>query len=54
MHTPKHATAISSVRPTWRSIGRRVSTIDIASAPTAGALRSSPRPQGPVCRMSLA
>ncbi|MNS81360.1 hypothetical protein D3C72_1150710 [compost metagenome] len=54
MHSPNAPTASSSVRPTLRSTGRRVSAIDITSAPTAGALRSRPRPQGPVCRMSLA
>ena len=33
---------------------RRASSAVIASAPTAGAARSTPSPQGPVCRMSRA
>jgi hypothetical protein len=46
-------TAAASGRRRLR-IGWRVSRTDISSAPTAGAARSAPRPDGPTCRMSLA
>ena len=52
--TPNTATAPSSLPPTRRCKGQRARTSDIASAPTAGAARSRPRPCGPVCRMSRA
>ena len=52
--TPNTATAASILRPTLLLSGRRASTIDMASAPTAGAARRKPRPQGPACRMSRA
>ena len=52
--SPNTATAAISRWPAPRSIGWRVSQADISSAPAAGAARSRPRPQGPVCRMSLA
>ena len=49
---PKTTTACSIRIPTRRVMLRRASTAVIASAPTAGAARSTPRPQGPVWRMS--
>ena len=49
---PKTTTACSIRIPTRRVMLRRASTAVIASAPTAGAARSTPSPQGPVCRMS--
>ena len=52
--TPKIATELNITGPTRRSMGNRASHSDISSAPTAGAERSRPRPQGPVSRMSLA
>jgi 2-oxoglutarate ferredoxin oxidoreductase subunit beta len=52
--TPKDATAANSSGPTRRCSGRRDSHSAIASAPTAGAERSSPSPHGPVIRMSRA
>ncbi|MNO81969.1 hypothetical protein D3C76_732280 [compost metagenome] len=51
---PKMPTARNMIRPTLRSMGKRASQNDISSAPTAGAERSRPRPQGPVSRMSRA
>ncbi|MNF92164.1 hypothetical protein D3C84_748010 [compost metagenome] len=52
--TPNTPTEVNMIRPTLRSMGKRASQKDISSAPTAGAERSRPRPQGPVSRMSLA
>ncbi|MCY1433958.1 hypothetical protein D9M71_500000 [compost metagenome] len=52
--TPKIPTAVNITRPTLRSTGKRASHSDISKAPTAGAERNRPRPQGPVSRMSLA
>ena len=40
--------------PTRRCIGQRVSSADMRTAPTAGAARNRPRPQGPTIKMSLA
>ena len=51
---PKASTAPKSRGPTRRSMGCRTRTNDMTSAPTAGAERRSPRPQGPVARMSAA
>jgi len=51
---PKITTATSIFMPTRRVMLRRASTAVIASAPTAGAARSTPSPQGPTCRMSRA
>ncbi|MNH05410.1 hypothetical protein D3C79_647330 [compost metagenome] len=48
------ATAVNITRPTLRSTGKRASHSDINNAPTAGAERNNPRPQGPVSKMSLA
>jgi hypothetical protein len=50
----EHRHRPSSLRPTWRSSGQRVSHSDISKAPAAGAARSRPRPQGPTCSTSLA
>ena len=44
----------NSTLPIGMVSGRRASSSDIASAPTAGAARSRPRPHGPVWRMSRA
>ncbi len=52
--TPKMPTERNMIRPTLRSMRKCASQNDIARAPTAGAERSRPRPQGPVSRMSLA
>jgi hypothetical protein len=52
--SPYTATAPSSSGPVRRRMGQRVSSSDMASAPTAGALRSRPRPAGPTCSTSLA
>ena len=54
MLAPNVATATSSVRPARRPSGRRVSIAAPKSAPTAGALRSTPRPVGPTCRIERA
>ena len=54
MANPNTPTASSKRGPTRRLSGQRMSTSDMASAPTAGAARSSPRPVGPVCKMSRA
>lgn len=51
---PKMPTERNMIRPTLRSMLKCASQNDIARAPTAGAERSRPRPQGPVSRMSLA
>ena len=45
---------MSSVAPAWRLGGRRVAMSMTASAPTDGAVRSTPRPTGPTWRMSVA
>ena len=45
--TPKMPTATSSVRPTRRTTGRRVSTRVTAAAPMPPAARSQPRPTAP-------
>jgi hypothetical protein len=52
--TPKTTTACNIRIPTRRVMVRRARTAVIASAPTAGAARSTPSPHGPVCRMSRA
>ena len=44
----------NSTGPIGSVSGRRASSSDITSAPTAGAARSRPRPHGPVLRMSRA
>ena len=54
VHTPNPATHHNMVRPARRRRGRCATRIAMAAAPTPGALRSSPRPQGPVFRISLA
>ena len=54
MATPKIATTANSTLPIGSVSGRRANITDIAKAPTPGAARSSPSPQGPVCRMSRA
>jgi len=51
---PNRLTAISSVRPTLPRNGRRASMIPALRAPTAIALRSTPSPNGPVCRIERA
>ena len=51
---PNTATAPNRILPALRSMLQRASASDIASAPTAGAPRSRPRPSGPTCRMSAA
>ncbi len=51
---PYTATAESSTVPARRVTGKRVSAIEVTSAPTAGAARSRPRPHAPTCRMSRA
>ena len=51
---PYSATDPSSQTPLRRCTGQRVSSSDITNAPAAGAARSNPKPQGPVCRMSRA
>ncbi|MNU05224.1 hypothetical protein D3C72_2499530 [compost metagenome] len=52
--TPNSATAPNMMRPARRFSGWRASHSAITSAPTAGDELSSPRPHGPVCRMSRA
>ena len=52
--TPKPATAHSSVGPARPRSGRCASATAITAAPTPGAVRNSPRPHGPVCRISRA
>ncbi len=52
--SPNTITAPNMIRPAWRRSGRRASSTDMPSAPTAGAARRMPRPQDPVCRMSRA
>ncbi|MNP48988.1 hypothetical protein D3C76_1431440 [compost metagenome] len=52
--TPNTPTAVNITRPTLRSTANRARNSDISSAPTAGADRNRPSPQGPVNRMSLA
>ena len=54
MQTPKRATTTSSVGPAEFRNGRRVSISAASSAPTAGAVRSAPRPTGPTCRIERA
>ncbi len=51
---PNNPTETIIIRPACRLIGQRARVKPTATAPTAGALRSRPRPSGPVCRMSLA
>ena len=54
MARPYTPTASSKVRPTRRCSGQRASMTEVSKAPTAGAPRSKPSPQGPTCRISLA
>ncbi len=54
VHTPNPATQNNMVSPARRRRGRCATRIAIAIAPTPGALRSRPSPQGPVLRISLA
>ncbi len=51
---PKTITDQKRVGPIGRTSGWRARTIEMASAPTAGAERRSPRPTGPAPRMSRA
>ena len=48
------ATAISMVLPALPRIGEWASQAPMAIAPSAGAERNRPSPQGPTCRMSCA
>ena len=52
--SPKPATAANIIFPALRSIGQRVSTSAMVSAPTAGAARNSPNPHGPAANTSRA
>ena len=52
--TPNTMTAWNMRTPTRRVMARRANTSVISKEPTAGAARSNPNPQGPVCRMSRA
>src|SRR5690606_8641050 len=52
VNTPNSATNPSSIRPAGSRIGRVASNTAMVSAPTPGAARKKPRPQGPRCRMS--
>src|SRR5450755_2007913 len=52
--TPNTITAWNMRTPTRRLMVWRARTAVITSAPTAGAARRMPRPQGPVCRISRA
>ena len=54
VHTPNPVTEISRLRPVCAKGGQRVSAMLVITAPTAGAARSSPSPDGPVCRISAA
>ena len=51
---PKIATQANILIPVFVASGRRPSEIATNAAPTAGALRSTPSPMGPTCRMSRA
>ena len=51
---PNTITAWNIRNPTRRLMVWRASSAVISSAPTAGAARSTPSPNGPVCRMSRA
>ena len=51
---PNPATDHSSVVPDRPRKGRCASSTAIIAAPTPGAVRSSPSPHGPVCRISRA
>ena len=54
VHTPNPVTEMSKLRPVCAKGGQRVSAILVITAPTAGAARSSPNPDGPVCSISAA
>ena len=54
MLRPKPATLIIRIGPAWRLGGRRVATSITSRAPIEGAVRRTPRPAGPTCRMSTA
>src|SRR5207237_4938152 len=54
VNTPKPATHHNMMSPARPRIGHFPSAIAMTAAPTPGALRSSPSPQGPVLRISLA
>ena len=51
---PKRITTMISVGPAGQRSGRRVTYSAAANAPTAGAARSTPSPNGPTSRMSRA
>ncbi len=52
--TPNIATAANMMMPVRRWMGQRARLNAIRAAPTAGPLRSTPRPIGPACNMSRA
>ena len=54
MLTPKPATQMRNVRPACRLGGQRVATSMTRSAPSDGAVRSTPRPAAPTWRTSVA
>ena len=54
MLPPKAPTVSNRVRPAWLFIGLRARRIAPISAPTATALRSMPRPNGPTWRIDCA
>src|SRR3954470_21830678 len=52
--TPNIPTAVNSTLPTLCAIGQCASAIIIEIAPTAGAARKMPSPEGPTSKTSLA
>ena len=53
-HEPEALLLAAPPEPVRRVSGRTESAVAVAAAPTAGALRRTPRPKGPMCRTSLA
>ncbi|MNT40185.1 hypothetical protein D3C72_1764830 [compost metagenome] len=51
---PKTATPPNIHGPTWRVMGKMASAIEHRAAPAPGAVRSKPRPLGPICSTSCA